>query len=89
MNDNFLGRGRISPGRRGALDSLSDSLLKQEWPDPITTKRKFLLRRKRGKRGLYYTYKKGIEIILIYQEIQMGLVAMLYMRKGFLILNHI
>ncbi len=67
------------------MDSLSDSLLKQEWPDPITTKRIFLLRRKRGKRGLYYTDKKGNEIILIYKEIQMELIAKSHMRKGFLI----
>jgi len=53
MNDNFLGRGRISPGRRGgALVSLPDSLFKQEWPDPVTTKRIFLLRRKRARRRL-------------------------------------
>jgi hypothetical protein len=86
MTDNFLGRGRISPGRRGrALVSLPDSLFKQEWPDPITTKRIFLLRRKRGKRGLFYTDKKENEIFLINKEFQMGLVAKSYMRKGFLI----
>ncbi len=86
MTDNFLGRGGISPGRRGrAMDSISDSLFKQEWPDPITTQRILLLRRKRGKRGLYYTDKKGNEIFLINKEFQMGLVAKSYMRKGFLI----